>query len=99
MNPDQNGVAPPPVGQPTLSPQPSTQLPQASQASVPFYRSYWVFGAIYVILPPIIGLVLLLTGDIYRKAKDGQMQPIHRREKITLTVIALLLWTIILFPK
>lgn len=86
--------------QPSSNPQqaPAAAEPQHTPASapkVPFYRSYWPFAAIYLILPPIFGLIILLTGDIYRKQKDGHVAPISKREKITLTVVIIALWAFI----
>jgi hypothetical protein len=73
----------------------SGQVPVTQPATtqkVPFYRSYWIFAAIYLLLPPIIGLFILLTGDIFRKQKDGVIAPISNREKVTLTVVIIVLW-------
>lgn len=104
MNP--NSQPPYQAQQPTpQTPQPFQQPPQPQQPvapatpNVPFYRSYWVFGAIYLLLTPIIGLIILLTGDIYRKQKDGQVQPIRKREKVTLTIVAFLLWGFLIFSR
>jgi hypothetical protein len=101
-------VTPEPVAQPTtqapatspvsseppkagMTPQPAEGLPTVPQR-VPFYRLYWIFAAIYLLTPFVLGLVILLTGGVYRKDKSGQALPIKKREKITLTVASLLLW-------
>jgi hypothetical protein len=101
MSPEQPVQSPVPQPQP-VQPQPintDTQPPATDQTKVPLYRSYWPFAAIYLILPPIFGLIILLTGEVYRKQKDGQMQPISLREKITLTIVVLLLWGYVVFVK
>jgi len=86
-----------------LAPQPTppvqTQAPPSIHKKTPFYRSYWIFAAIYLIIPPVIGLVILLTGPIYKKQKDGQEKPISKLEKTALTIIALLLWTYAVFLR
>jgi hypothetical protein len=64
--------------------------PQAGSRDVPAYRQYWIFGIIFLFLPIIIGLILLFTGDVYKKV-NNVWTPISRREKITLIVIAILL--------
>lgn len=89
----------------TLQPQQSSSeqsqsnISQITEKQVPFYRSYWIFAAIYLILPPIIGLVILFTGDIYRKQKGGQVLPISNREKVTLTIVVFLLWGYAIFVR
>lgn len=62
----------------------------APAANFPKYRSYWWFALILLVFWPA-GLVILFTGDIYHKQKDGSIKPISMREKVTLTVVILLL--------
>lgn len=80
-------TAPVNAGAPVNSPTDASPVP-ANKA--PIYRQYWVFGAIYLILPMIIGLIILLTGDIYRM-KNSVATPISKKEKMVLTVIAIIL--------
>lgn len=82
-----------------MNSQQSNTTPQTSNQTVPFYRSYWIFAAIYLLTPPIIGLIILLTGDIYRKEKDGSSAPISNREKVTLTVIIFLIWLYFIYGQ
>jgi hypothetical protein len=84
---------------PSANPSVAPQVLQTTHSKVPFYRSYWIFAAIYLILPPIIGLVILFTGNIYKKQKDGQQLPIKSREKLILTVLAFIFWGYALFHR
>lgn len=94
MNPHDPQNAPDESTSPQTQMSQTTQLPETNPVvqKVPFYRSYWTFGAIYLVLPPIIGLAILLTGDVYRKQKNGQLQSVRKREKITLTILAFIFW-------
>jgi hypothetical protein len=62
--------------------------------NIPFYRMYWPFAVIYLVLPPILGLIILCSGNIFRTAKDGTLQHISKREKVTLTILAFFLWAV-----
>lgn len=103
QTPPNQPTAPDAASQP-MPPQPpqanqSAPVQAAPSASVPFYRQYWIFAVIYILLTPIIGLIILLTGEIYRKDKTGQFAPITKREKTTLTVVAILLWIAVVFAQ
>ena len=99
-----------PSNQPTQTSQPTTSMPVSpiplptqtpvqSNDKKPFFRMYWIFAAIFLILPPIFGLVILLSGDIYRKDKQGQVAPISKKEKITLAIIACVIWVFVVLSQ
>lgn len=70
---------------------PQSQQPLAQEKPA-FYRQYWPFGLIYIFAPfgLIFGIIVLLTGDVYKKT-NGTYASISRREKITLLIIGALL--------
>jgi len=76
--------------QPTAPSPPLTQ--QAPVSDIPFYRRYWPFGLIFMFAPlgVLFGIIVLATGTIYR-TKNGQTSPISTKEKITLTVVAIII--------
>ncbi|GAC1390941.1 MAG: hypothetical protein NVSMB46_01820 [Candidatus Saccharimonadales bacterium] len=85
-----------PPSTPHISPPSASTTTAQSNTStptkIPAYRSYWIFAAIFLILPPVFGFIILLTGDIYRTDKAGQPQPIKTREKVTLVILAIVFW-------
>jgi hypothetical protein len=70
----------------TAPAQPQTTEPQAPPPAL--YRQYWPFAVIYLLLPlgVVIGIILLLTGDVYRKSQ-GVFKPISAAEKVALIII------------
>lgn len=80
--------------------QPQTTEPQASPPAL--YRQYWPFAAIYLLLPlgAIVGIILLLTGDVYRKSQ-GVFKPIGAAEKVALIIVgsALQIYAYMAFQK
>jgi hypothetical protein len=57
-----------------------------------FFRRYWWFAAIFLLLTPIIGLAIIFTGEIYKKSKaTHEYEPISNKEKTTLTIVLVLL--------
>ena len=91
MQPQQN---PTQTNQP---PQTNTQAQPSQQvqtAHPPFYRQYWPFGIIFIFAPLglIFGIVVLLTGTVYKKQKDTSAYvSISKREKFTILIAAVLL--------
>jgi hypothetical protein len=95
----------PQVQQPTSPPPPAappvmqTAPIQPVTKKIPFYRSYWIFAAIYLLLPPIFGIIILVTGDIFRKQKTGEFNPIGIGEKITLTIVVCIWWAYMIIRR
>jgi len=59
--------------------------------SFEWYRRYWLFVLIllFALGGTVIGLVILSKGDVYKK-ENGTYQPISKKEKVILVVIAII---------
>lgn len=75
---------------PATSQGPSAQsLPPVAPAvpvTPPWYRQYWLFAVVLLVFWPA-GLIIMATGPIFRKQKDGQFLPIKKLEKILIALV------------
>ncbi|MDB5182394.1 MAG: hypothetical protein JWO47_178 [Candidatus Saccharibacteria bacterium] len=86
MQPEQT---PPPTQSQPMIPQ---QSGQPENKKPPFYRQYWPFAVIFIVLPfgLIFGLLILFSGEVYR-GKDSVYTPISQKEKTTLIIVGVIL--------
>jgi hypothetical protein len=90
------GQQPMTATQPQVAQQPMAMPAQNNIEEIKWYRKYWWFAFIFIILPLglFIGIYLLATGTIYRKDKDtGQYKSVSNKEKSALIILGLLLWS------
>lgn len=67
-----------------------------STEQIKWYRKYWWFAFVYLILPLglFVGIYLLSTGTIYRKDKtSGLYKSVSKKEKSSLIILGLVLWS------